>query len=87
MLVVWTIGCGDRTVDVYENGVVHSEDAALRERVERLLTEPVDVSRSGADGRLVVLQPTDRRYVVARVRRAVADEADLVMLGIRITGQ
>lgn len=87
MLVVWTLGCGGRTVDVYENGVVDSDDVSLRERLERLLTEPVDVSRSGGDGRQIVLQPTDRRYVVARVRRVVADEPDLEMLGIRITGQ
>jgi len=87
MMVVWTISCGDRSAEIYEDGSIESEDPALRERLERHLTEPVDVSTSGAAGRALVLQPSDRRYVVARVRRLVADAPDLQMLGVRITGQ
>ena len=87
MLVVWTVACGEATADVYEDGTVESIDAELKARLEGMLKEPVDVTRSGAGGTRMVLNPSDRRYVVARVRRAVADEADLEMLGIRITGQ
>lgn len=87
MLVVWTIQCGDSTAEVYEDGTVESEDSALRERLQQQLKEPVDVSESGSGGRPLVLQPSDRRYVVARVRRMVADTGDLEMLGVRITGQ
>ena len=87
MLVVWTVACGESTADIYEDGTVETDDAALRERLQTHLTEPVDVSSSGGAGRALVLQPSDRRYVVARVRRLVADAADLEMLGVRITGQ
>ena len=87
MLVVWTVACGDSTADIYEDGTIESEDALLRERLAAHLTEPVDVSASGSAGRALVLQPNDRRYVVARVRRLVADAEDLQMLGVRITGQ
>ncbi len=86
MLVVWTIGCGDSTAEVYEDGTVESADDALRERLQAHLTEAVEVSASGGGGRHLVLQPSDRRYVVARVRRLVSDASDLEMLNIRITG-
>lgn len=87
MLVVWTVGCDGSTADIYEDGTVESDDPVLRERIAGHLTEPVDVSGSGGAGKPLVLQPNDRRYVVARVRRMVADAPDLRMLGIRITGQ
>lgn len=87
MLVVWTIACGDSTADVYEDGSVESEDEALRERISAHLGEPVDVSRTGGGGKALVLQPNDRRYVVARIRKLVADKPDLEMLGVSITGQ
>ena len=87
MLVVWTVQCGENTADIYEDGSVESEDAVLRERLQAHLREPVDVSSSGSGGRPLVLQPNDRRYVVARVRKLVSDADDLHMLGVRITGQ
>ena len=87
MLVVWTISSGESTADIYEDGTVETDDAALGERLATHLTEPVDVSSSGGAGRALVLQPSDRRYVVARVRRLVADAADLQILGVRIAGQ
>lgn len=87
MLVVWTISCGERTADISEDGTVDSDDPVLRDRLMAHLTEPVDVSFSGSAGRPLVLQPSDRRYVVARVRRLVADAEDLQMLGVRISGQ
>ncbi|MEA2682123.1 MAG: hypothetical protein QOK05_451 [Chloroflexota bacterium] len=87
MLVVWTIACGDSLAEVFEDGSVASDDAALRDRIVGHLGEPVDVSHTGAGGRALVLQPTDRRYVVARVRKLVADTPDLEMVGVRITGQ
>lgn len=87
MLVVWTIACGDSTAEVCEDGSVQSDDEALRQRISTHLGEPVDVSRTGAGGKALVLQPKDRRYVVARVRKLVADTPDLEMLGVRITGQ
>ena len=87
MLVVWTVACGDSTADIYEDGTIESQDPVLRERLVAHLTEPVDVSASGSAGKALVLQPSDRRYVVARVRRLVADANDLQMLGVRITGQ
>ena len=87
MLVVWTVSCGESTADIYENGTVESDDQALRERLIAHLSEPVDVSEGGGAGRALVLRPDDRRYVVARVRRLVADAGDLEMLGVRITGQ
>jgi hypothetical protein len=87
MLVVWTVACGDSTADIYEDGTVESDDPGLRDRLNRHLMEPVDVSASGGAGRDLVLQPSDRRYVVARVRKLVADAQDLQMLGVRITGQ
>jgi hypothetical protein len=87
MLVVWTIACGESTADVYEDGSVESEDVALRERISARLSEPVDVSRTGGGGKALVLQPNDRRYVVARVRKLVTDTPDLEMLGVRFTGQ
>jgi hypothetical protein len=86
MLVVWTIACGDSRVDIYEDGSVESEDQVLRARITGHLGEPVDVSGTGGGGRPLVLQPSDRRYVVARVRKLVAEAPDLVMLGLRITG-
>ena len=87
MLVVWTLSCGGSTADVYEDGTIETHDAALRQRRAAHLPEPGDVSASGGAGRPLVLQPSDRRYVVARVRRLVADADDLQMLGVRITGQ
>jgi hypothetical protein len=85
--VAWTIACGDSTVEVYEDGSVESEDEVLYARISAHLGEPVDVSHTGGGGRSVVLQPSDRRYVVARVRKLVAEAPDLEMLGVRITGQ
>ena len=87
MLVVWTISCGESTADIYEDGSIETHDAALRQRLATHLTEPIDVSSSGGAGRALVLLPSDRRYVVARVRRLVADADDLHMLGVRVTGQ
>lgn len=87
MLVVWSIQCGESTAEVYEDGTVESTDAGLRDRLIGHLKEPVDVSHSGGGGRPLVLQPSDRRYVVARVRKLVAEAPDLRMLGVRITGQ
>jgi hypothetical protein len=87
MLVVWTIRCGDSSADIYEDGTVDSDDELLRDRLQGHLQEPVDVSHTGAGGKALVLQPDDNRYVVARVRRLVADAADLEMMGVRITGQ
>jgi hypothetical protein len=87
MLVVWTIACGDSTVEVSEDGSVNSEDEVLRARISGHLEEPVEVSGTGGGGRPLVLQPSDRRYVVARVRKLVAEATDLEMLGVRITGQ
>lgn len=87
MLVVWVIQCGESIAKVYEDGTVESEDAALRARLTAHLTEPVDVSRSGSGGKPLVLQPSDRRYVVARVRRLLADAEDLQVLGVQVTGQ
>lgn len=87
MLVVWTISCGECTADIYEDGTVESDDPSLRDRLAAHLAEPVDVTSSGGAGRRLILQPSDRRYVVARVRKLVADADDLQMLGVRITGQ
>jgi hypothetical protein len=87
MLVVWTVGCGESTAEIYEDGTVESADGALRERLAAHLREPIDVAASGGAGRHLVLRPDDRRYVVARVRRLVADAPDLQMIGVRITGQ
>jgi hypothetical protein len=85
MLVVWTLGCGASTAEVYEDGTVESADPVLRERLLGHLREPVDVTHHGAGGRPLVLRPSDRRHVVARVRRLVQESADLEMLGVRIT--
>jgi hypothetical protein len=87
MLVVWTIRCGESTADIYEDGTVDSEDGVLRDRLYGHLKEAVDVSHTGAGGKPLVLQRDDNRYVVARVRRLVADAPDLEMLEVRITGQ
>ena len=87
MLVVWSIQCGDLTAEIYEDGTVETDDEGLRRRLQDHLTEPVDVAHSGSGGKPMVLQPSDRRYVVARVRKLVADAEDLQMLGVRITGQ
>ncbi|GAC1327713.1 MAG: hypothetical protein NVSMB17_02140 [Candidatus Dormibacteria bacterium] len=87
MLVVWSIRCGDSVAEIYEDGTVESADTPLRERLLAHLTEPVDVSHSGSGGKAMILAPNDRRYVVARVRRLVADAPDLEMLGVRISGQ
>ncbi|MFN2464713.1 MAG: hypothetical protein ABR598_00430 [Candidatus Dormibacteria bacterium] len=86
MLVVWTIGCGDSTADVYEDGTVESEDVELHSRLVNHLAQPVDVSHTGAGGRQLVLQPGDGRHVVACVRKLVAEAPDLEMLQVRITG-
>ncbi len=87
MIIVWTIACGEATVDVYEDGRVDSADERLMSRVRAHLTEPVDVSNTGAGGTAMVLQPSDRRYVVARVRRLVADAPDLEIVGLRFAGE
>jgi len=87
MLIVWSIQCGGSTAEIYEDGTVESVDHDLRQRLRDHLTEPVDVAHTGGGGKAMVLQPSDRRYVVARVRKLVADAEDLQMLGVRITGQ
>jgi hypothetical protein len=87
MLIVWTIACGDNSVDVDERGTVSSDDVALARRLRACLEEPVDVSHTGAGGQRLILRPGDRRYVVARVRKLVADEADLEMVGLRLSGE
>ena len=87
MIIVWTIACGDRSVDVAEDGRVMTDDAELRERIQSLLTTPVDVTRSGSGGVPMVLQPHDRRYVVARVRKMVQEEDDLQIVDLYFTGE
>lgn len=87
MTVVWRIACGDAWVDVHEDGRILGEDEALCARLRGLLTEPVDVSNSGAGGVPMVLKPSDRRYVVARVRRLLEDESDLEVIDLYFTGE
>ena len=86
MVIVWTIACGGQTVQVFEDGRVESEDSALRDRLLAHLREPVDVSETGGDGVEIVMQPDDRRYVVARVRRLVRDAEDLEIVSVHFTG-
>jgi hypothetical protein len=83
MVIVWTIACGESTAEVYEHGKVESDDAALAGRLNSCLSEPVDVTLTGAGGRPLELAPDDRRYVVARVRKLVADEPDLEVVAVR----
>ena len=86
MIFVWQIACGGDEVDVYEDGRVRSGSETLRARLLASLTEPVDVSRSGSAGVAMVLSPGDRRYIVARMRRLLADEPDIEVRGIRFAG-
>ncbi|MHB8510330.1 MAG: hypothetical protein ACYDGR_17065 [Candidatus Dormibacteria bacterium] len=86
MIVVWRIACGDSWVDVHEDGRVVGEDEALRGRLLHDLGQPVEVTRTGAGGVHMVLQPTDRRYVVARVRQLVEASADLEVVDLYFTG-
>jgi hypothetical protein len=87
MTVVWRVACGDAWADVHEDGRIVGDDEQLCARLQNLLTQPVDVSNSGAGGVPMVLQPTDRRYVVARVRRMVEDEPDLEVIDLYFTGE
>jgi hypothetical protein len=86
-IIVWTIACGDATVEVSEDGRVWSDDDALRGRLEDMLRQPVDVSDTGAGGKQMVLEPSDRRYVVARVRQLCAAHDDLDVVGVHWTGE
>lgn len=86
-IIVWTIACGDATVDVSEDGRIWSDDETLRARLDGLLREPVDVTGTGAGGKPMVLQPSDRRYVVARVRQLCEEHDDLDIVGVHWTGE
>jgi hypothetical protein len=87
MIIVWRVACGDAWADVHEDGRVVSADEALRERLLGHLREPVEVSRSGSGGVAMTLQPSDRRYVVARVRKLVAETPDLEIVDLYFTGE
>ncbi len=86
MIIVWVVACGDAVAHVHEDGRVTGDDESLKTRLTALLSEPVDVSDSGGAGARMVLEPSDRRYVVARVRRLVADEPDLEIVDLYFTG-
>jgi hypothetical protein len=87
MIIVWRVACGEAWADVHEDGRVVSADEALRQRLLGHLTEPVDVAGSGSGGVPMTLQPSDRRYVVARVRRLVEDADDLEIVEVYFTGE
>jgi hypothetical protein len=86
-IIVWTVACGETTIDISEDGRLWSDAPDLLDRVRSLLTIAIDVSHSGSDGKPLVLQPTDRRYVVARVRQMVDEQPDLEIVGVRWTGE
>jgi hypothetical protein len=86
-IIVWTVACGDATIDISEDGRLWTDAPDLMERIRDLLAVAIDVSRSGSDGKPLVLQPSDRRYVVARVRQMVEEHRDLEIIGVRWTGE
>ncbi|HEV3230906.1 MAG TPA: hypothetical protein VG245_01500 [Candidatus Dormibacteraeota bacterium] len=87
MIIVWRVACGDAWADVHEDGRVVSDDAAFRDRLLAHLGEPVEVTRTGSGGVPMTLQPSDRRYVVARVRKLVAETPDLEIVDLYFTGE
>jgi hypothetical protein len=86
VIIVWAVSNSRAVAHVHEDGHVISEDGALRERLLAALREPVEVSRTGGGGKQLTLQPQDRRYVVARIRRLVEDEPDLEIVDLYFRG-
>ena len=72
--LVWTIAHGGRVAHVGEDGDM-SGDEELVALLETRMREPITVYRTGTVQSLggkppapILLQPGDRRYVVARIR-------------------
>jgi len=80
--LVWTIAWGEHSARVAEDGELEGDAelvAVLRER----LSQPITVYRSGTvqGSDAIEMQPTDRRYVVARIRTLCSEDAGFEIVG------
>lgn len=81
-LLVWTIVRGEQTAQVGEDGAIDG-DAELVAELRARLALPTTVYRQGTvqGNGAIELQPTDRRYVVARIRTLCAEDDSFQIAG------
>ncbi len=91
-VLLWAIERDGRVAMVREDGAVACDDPDLADFLRARLTEPITVFRRGTvrpaaetdsgPARPIRLAPGDGRYVVARIRSLVAEDARIHLLGI-----